>query len=224
MPSAAPITSAPVTDVPSFSPSKGPTDAPSSVPSAAPITSAPVVAVGDQGDICSSGFVYCPGRSQCLTGQGNGWVIEYHESQGTVEDCSIYIGVGAECDTTSATEVGTFTISPTMVHYSLHPGMYESNSFHFYAGICMGNDGGYHLNNNETCSDADIESFSGRWDTYPLVEECRDSTNDFSFQDGDTSTGVWTQDYQVFPVGAACRSFMTAHAMICQVVTPGAGL
>ena len=88
----------------------------------------------------------------------------------------------------------------------------------------MGNDGGFHLNNNDICSDADIASFAGRWDTYPLVEESRDFTNNFTFQEGDKSTGVWTPEYEVFPVGSACRTFMTAHATVCQVGTPGAGL
>jgi hypothetical protein len=109
-----------------------------------------------------------------------------------------------------------------MVHYSLQPGAYDSNSFYFYAGLCMGNDGGSHLSNGDQCSDSDIENLAGRWDTFPLIEESGALMNEFTFQQGDQSTGVWPQDYQVFPVGSNCRSFMTAYAKVCIAGTPSA--
>lgn len=147
-----------------------------------------------------------------------GWSINYSGSE-TIEDCGIYIGVGNGCDMSGATQVGTFTISPSIVHYCLDK-EWESNAFHFYAGKCDANDAGTHLNNSDTCIAVDEAKYANKWDTYPLKAEGGTKVKNFAFDKSFASTGVyWTSNYKVFEVGTEFRQYLSAHVDVCPVAT-----
>jgi hypothetical protein len=215
----APISMAPVPPPVTAAPVLLPVPAP--VYPTEPMLSTPTVPSEDS--TCSTAFVYCPGISTCFTdipgtdmAPGTwGWSISY--TGNIVDDCEIYIGVGEGCDLSGATQVGTFTIAPSLVHYCLDLGVYESNSFQFYTGKCPANDNANHLFSEMECSPIAMATYADRYETYPLIAEGGPMVSTYTFDVADKATGAWTESYEVFPIGSENRVFFSAHVNVCPV-------
>jgi hypothetical protein len=170
---------------------------------------------------CKSAYVYCPGRSVCLsniTGKTDaiGWSIKYNASEGTVDNCEIYTGVQPGCNVTTATVVGKFTIMPTLVHFCLVMGQYFSNSFQMYAGNCPANDNAAHFwEGSSTCKLSDMLLYGDQYKTFPLLSPDNQTFVDsYIFDSGFNSSTTWG-NYKVFNIGSTFRSYLAAHTLIC---------
>jgi hypothetical protein len=174
--------------------------------------------------------VYCPGRSTCFAAadfnegqhlvgdfpQGPwGWNIQYNASEGTVDNCEIWMGA-VDCDFSQGQKVGSAVISPGNFHYCIQLPGYKSKEFQLYAGMCVGNDAAAHLDSSEGCNATDVAQFARAVEEYPLVHEKTEFVDTFSFDFSYKSSGMW-EDYNVFPLGSSTRTYLSAHLQICQV-------
>jgi hypothetical protein len=145
-----------------------------------------------------------------------GWSIEY--TGGIVEDCSIYVGVGPSCNLDNARQVGKFSLTPSAARFFLDRNVYESNSFHLYAGKCRMNDAGAHLRRDDDCSEGDQVLYGERWDTYPLKAVNGSFTDTFIFDYSVATQGeYWTNRYSVFEIGGPFRRYISGHVDVCSV-------
>ena len=72
--------------------------------------------------------------------------------------------------------------------------------------------------NGDFCEEDDMKAFAARWDTYPLIDEDGPYRDVFTFQEGDvTDGGMYTAEYEVFPIGTDFRSYISAHVDVCEV-------
>lgn len=146
-----------------------------------------------------------------------GWSISYDASEGTLDDCLIYIGGDFGCDLEGATLVGKFTITEDLAHYCLDIGEFESNSFHLYTGKCLVNDAGKHMASDDECTATAMSKYGNMWSTFTLVSEGGPFVDTFTFDKDDTVNAMWGPDYKAFPVGGSSRKYISAHVDVCPV-------
>lgn len=176
---------------------------------------------------CEKAFVYCPGRSTCFLDplfncyteevgvNPWGWNIEYNASVGTVDTCEIWVGAN-NCNRTVGQKVGTATITPSSFTLSLNSsfasGAYQM-TYNFYAGECIGSDGG-----NSLSSGICLADYVARWSSvpasFPLTSGAL-TTNTYTFDSSNTPTVPWGITYETFPIGDAGRQYLTSEVNIC---------
>jgi hypothetical protein len=172
-----------------------------------------------------SAFALCRGKanSTCFSDLHQeeklwGWTVTYNETYGTVDDCALYVGESEDgCDLSKAIMVGSLTITPNTVTYNLIPGVYESNSFHVYAGKCRANDNAEFLTNGGFCNVQTICDYADIFETYPLSNEGGPFVDTFTFDSTSPVNDPWPSNYSVFPLGSKYMHFLSAHATVCVV-------
>lgn len=213
----------PASNKPTAKPTMGPTAGPTAGPTQ---------------DLCSNTFVECAGgMSQCFSSLGMtnepsqwGWSIDVSSlGPGDSLTCAVYMGAQG-CVTTSATQVGTVTITPTSVTWSLES-QYGGMGFHLYAGKCPVSDAGMHLNDASGACDTANEA---QWfytptqysltasftDTYPTKFYFDSSNNDKYLLN---SSNWANHNYQAFPIGSEGWQYLTIHASVCGCGAYGVG-
>jgi hypothetical protein len=242
-PTKAPVTAAPV-EARSLAPVPSPTVAPTPSPRNPPrVTLSPVEARAPGSgptraptpSNCETGFVYCPGFSQCFlddafnsgngvvshTGNPNdawGWNIEYI-CGGTLH-CEIWTGAQG-CNFQKGRKVGTFEFNEHAATYSLFSG-YKSNKFDFYAGQCESNDGGDFVTNGRWCLPSSIAENARTPESYTLgTNGSFGQTSSFTFSgsnEGRYLNEPWGENnYDVFPIGRNGRHWLTSQLEVCTV-------
>ncbi|GKY97876.1 hypothetical protein MPSEU_000745600 [Mayamaea pseudoterrestris] len=174
---------------------------------------------------CMDAYVKCADRSTCfldssfnciagVDGQEPwGWNIEYSSVDGVVDDCEVFIEA-ENCE--GGTKIGTATITPSSFSVTLLA-PYSSDAytfeFNFYAGECIGNDSGDHLDTGVCLAD-DVAKFARDPDTYPLTSGPQ-SSNTFTFNSSNTVRSNWGPVYEVFPLGTDDRKYLSGQVEIC---------
>ena len=228
-PAPTPLPTKAPTPAPTAGPTPVPTPAPTPVPTPRPTGTPTFPPFAEPLPDCATAFVYCPGRSECIQSPSfnNGvavnqygdfsaaWSIKYTEADGVVDNCEIWLG--ANCDRSEGTQIGTALIAYNMFHFCLDLFDYEANKFQVYAGQCVANDAGYH-SENSVCSDAAIAQYALAVSQYPLVHE-GEYTSTYTFNQLEmtetTNTEIWGADYTVFPLGTPDRMYLTGHVDVC---------
>jgi hypothetical protein len=179
---------------------------------------------------CEKAFVYCPGKSTCFEDpifncyteqQGVdpwGWNIHYHSSDGAVDDCEVWVSADA-CDFSQGQKIGFAVITPASFTIQLDSDVYGtaeySFQFRFYAGECIGSDGGAHIESGVCLAD-DVAKYAHDGASYPLITGTLDVTT-FTFDSIMQAEPAWGRTYQSFPLGSTDREYLSGNVMICPV-------
>ena len=222
-----PPTSTP-TSSPVAHPSPSPTATPVSPPTATP-TSSPVASPTSSPSAplnCETAFVYCPGRSTCFldplfncytqTEGVNpwGWNILYKAGDGVINDCQVWIGAN-NCTFENGEQIGTASISSSSFTVTLNSsfGNGYKYDYNFYAGECIGSDGGNYLTTGVCLAD-DVALYAHNADSYPLTSGVTSSSS-YTFSSTMKARQEWGSSYQTFPIGSATREYLSAEISIC---------
>jgi hypothetical protein len=133
--------------------------------------------------------------------------------------CEIWTGA-QDCNRQKGTKVGTFEFNENFATYKLYSG-YESNEFNFYAGQCVGNDGGEFVTNGRWCLSDNVAANARTPETYPLgthgafapVSEFVYRSSNVNLYSNDDPWG--DNDYNMFPLGRSGRQWLSAHVEVC---------
>jgi hypothetical protein len=200
------------------------------------ITAPPTSIIFEQAG-CEMAYVYCPGRSTCLSdpsfNNGTtavaddslpscGWSIAYNpQTDGYVKDCAVYTGIQNDCDISKGTKVGEAYINENFAHICLDDTRYQANIFYMYAGQCIGNDNGNQVSQG-SCDPAKVSQYARSEDTYPLVNVGGPMTASYTFTGNNTiNADVWGSNYRVFPITGTM--YMTATTCVAPATGTGTG-
>lgn len=186
---------------------------------------------GDSPDsLCEDAFVYCPELSTCFDApifnceahydsEGNdpwGWGINYCSEDGNLDSCEVWIGATG-CDLSVGKKIGTAEISPSTFSIFIDSSIYPSNKYsfeyNFYAGECIGSDGGAIVQSGKCDADA-VGEHASHPDSYPFTSGSS-PVNEYTFTASNRPRDSWGSGYNAFPIGAQDRKYLSGHVKIC---------
>ena len=125
------------------------------------------------------------------------------------------------CDFSNGTKIGNATITPAAFTFTLDQ-VYAHGSytfdFNFYAGKCLGSDGGEILQADICVADF-ISQHAHDPSSYPLTSGSVGAST-YTFDSTSTPRESWGVTYETFPIGDANRQYLTGEVTICAANFP----
>lgn len=179
---------------------------------------------------CEDAFVYCPGMSTCFEDpifgceakydeKGHdpwGWNINYCLADGVVDTCELYVNA-VGCDMSSGEKVGSAEITSTSFTITVDSSKYSSKEYsfdyNFYAGECIGSDGGDYTKTG-VCDADQVSKMVRKPDSYPFTSGTL-IISEYTFTQSNRPRANWGADYEAFPIGQHDRKYLSGHVQIC---------
>jgi hypothetical protein len=148
-----------------------------------------------------------------------GWSINYCSDDGTVM-CQLYVGATA-CDVSVGQLAGSAEVTTNTFTINVDSDKYPDNmytfEYNFYAGECIGSDGGAIVQSG-VCDADEVAKYASQPDSYPFTSGST-PIGEFTFTLSTSPRGAYGSSYVAFPIGSHVRKYVTGHVKICSAGT-----
>jgi hypothetical protein len=144
-----------------------------------------------------------------------GWSINYCADDGAVT-CQLYVGATA-CDVSVGQLAGSAEITTSTFTINVDSDKFPDNmytfEYNFYAGECIGSDGGAIVQSG--ICDADlVGTYASAPDSYPFTSTST-PIGEYTFTTSNRPREGYGSSYSVFPIGSHDRKYVSGHVKIC---------